>query len=75
MRFNDFIVFIFFEIRIKVFRKRIKFSVMRDVFDYFYFYNRINFIFLWFIVVEKLMLEFFGDGDMYVFFFLSFLDI
>lgn len=47
---------------------------MRDVYDYLHFYNRINFIFLWFIVVEKLMLELFGDGDMHVPLFLSLSD-
>lgn len=47
---------------------------MRDVFDYLHFYNRINFMFIWFIVVEKLILKLFGDGDMHVPLFLSLLD-
>lgn len=47
---------------------------MKDMFDTLHFYDRINFMLMWFIVVEKLIAELFGDGDLNVPLFLSIWD-
>lgn len=47
---------------------------MKDMFDTLHFYDHINFMLMWFIVVEKLIAELFGDGDLNVPLFLSIWD-